>query len=149
MAEATGTMEQLMTYRRRSSSVRSHNRDVEKSGGRRRRRSSGGQKRKSSTGGRHWRDIAPRYHSRERSAMAHRCRHCFLLPDMELYPVCPRGSCEPTTQGVRAAIRRARLEIAQYPHVAHHQTALHRGLTLARKMGMSEGFSTRRSSRSK
>ena len=73
--------------------------------------------------------------------------HCFLVPEFRMYPVCPRGSKTETEQGVRAAIRRARIETVLRPNDPVHRRALSRGLQLAKKHGMTEGRSRRRSSK--
>ena len=57
---------------------------------------------------RSWRKQAPRTNP-ERMMLHQRCGNkCFLEPKRLAFPICPKTSCQPSCQGLRAAYARAR-----------------------------------------
>lgn len=55
----------------------------------------------------------------ERRSSKKRCgRGCFLEPSLLKFPVCPKGSCKPSCQGLMAAYMRARQWRGKYPRAA-------------------------------
>ncbi len=77
----------------------------------------------------HWRDIAPMTRS-ARQKMYAQAPWCFLDisdPEHPKYPICPEGSINPTSQGLDAAVRRARM--------LGKQSIIHKGQELQMKYG--------------
>lgn len=83
-----------------------------------------------------WHTIQPQT-QKERNVMWTKCgQKCFLVPPQKTkngwkyrYPVCPKGSCQVSTQGLAAANRRARL-VMEKASIHHHpkQAAEHRAV---------------------